>query len=290
LRTILDAFDGANLVALGERHWSRQHSEYRKALIRDPAFAREVNDIVIEFGNPLHQAVLDRYVNGEDVAAADLRRVWQDTTGPGAWDSPVYVDFLDAVRTENAGLPRGRRMRVLAADYPIDWSAISGPADLPNLDERDRSAAAIIQREVLDRGRRALVLFGSLHIYRNRPGTIVDLLKDRADAKWFVVVPIDGPTIEPGLVEVHKSVMGDLDASDVLEKSTKRIKVVDGKPVFVDGKVFEPGVRLRDVTDALLSFGDEPDESVAPPAGLYSGTEYGPEIDRRRKILLQKLR
>ena len=289
MRTILEAFDDANLVALGERHWSRQHSEFRKALIRDPTFARKVNDIVIEFGNPLHQAILDRYIDGEDVPAADLRRVWQDTTGLGAWDSPVYADFLDAVRTENAGLPRGRRLRVLAADYPIDWSAISGPADLPDLDERDRSAAAIIRREVLDRGRKALVIFGSLHIYRNRPGTVVELLKDRPDAKWFVVVPAEGIGA-PGLHDLNDGGVGDLPASDLLEKGTKRIKVVDGKPVLVDGKVFEPGVRVRDLTDALLSFGDEPDESVVPPAGLYAGTEYGREIDRRRRILLQKLR
>jgi hypothetical protein len=291
VRTILEAFDHVNLVALGERHWSRQHSEFRKALIRDPAFARKVNDIVIEFGNPLHQAILDRYVVGEDVPAADLRKVWQDTTQPGAWDSPVYEDFLVAVRVENTTLPRDGQLRVLAGDYPIDWSAITGPADLPDLDARDRSAAAIVQHEVLDRGRKALVLFGSAHVYRNRPGSVVDLLKDRADAKCFVVAPVSEATIEPGLVEVDKSSVGDLEASEVLEKGCKRIKVVDGKPVLVDGKpvfipVFESGVRVRDLTDALLSFGGERDESVEPPASLYAGTEYGREVERRRRILI----
>jgi hypothetical protein len=241
-----------------------------------------VNDIVIEFANPLHQATLDHFVEGDDVPPADLRKVWQDTTQPGAWDSPVYEEFLVAVRTENAKLPRDRRLRVLAADCPIDWSAIAGPADLPDLDARDRSAAAIIQREVLDRGRKALVLFGSAHLYRDSPGTLVDVLKDAAP--WFVVVAVADAAIDPGLIDVNTSSVGDLEAFELLEKGAKRIKFVDGKPVFIP--VFEPGIRVRQLVDALLSFGEEPDESVAPPAELYAGAEYGREIQRRRNILL----
>jgi hypothetical protein len=168
VQAILDAFGRVNLVALGERHWSRQHSEFRKALVRDPEFARKVNDIVIEFANPRYQATLDRFIDGEEIPPVELHKVWQETTQPGAWDSPVYEEFLHAVRTENARLPRGRRLRVLAADYPIDWSTITGPDDLPDdlthPGGRDRSAAAIVRREVLGRGRKALVLFGSLHL------------------------------------------------------------------------------------------------------------------------------
>jgi len=50
---VIGAFKGANLVALGERHWAREDSEFRLKLIRDPAFAATVTDIVIEFANPL---------------------------------------------------------------------------------------------------------------------------------------------------------------------------------------------------------------------------------------------
>ena len=60
MQTIVEAFDDVDLVALGERHWSRQHSEFRLALIRDPAFAQYVNDIVIEFGNPRYQPMLPK--------------------------------------------------------------------------------------------------------------------------------------------------------------------------------------------------------------------------------------
>jgi hypothetical protein len=171
-------------------------------------------------------------------------------------------------------------------------------------DERDNSAAAVIEREVLCRGRKALVLFGSAHIYRNRPGTVVDILRRNPKAKWFVVVPVCGPDLpsaisaekaspsSPEFVLLGHSPVGNLYANDLLEKGAKHVKLVDGKPLLVDGKpvlvpvqVFDSNVTMRQVADACLYFGDALPEFVQPPAALYNGTEYGKEVQRRRAIL-----
>jgi hypothetical protein len=298
---VIAAFKGANLVALGERHWAREDSEFRLKLIRHPAFAQIATDVVIEFANPLYQDLLDRFVNGEPVLPTELRRIWQDTTQPSAWDSPVYGDFLCTVREVNIAAPAGKRIHVLAGDQPIDWSlsSLSGLKD-----ERDNSAASVIEREILDRGRKALVLFGSAHIYRNRPGTVVDILRQNPKAKWFVIVPVGGPDLpsavsgnnalpsNPEFVLLSHSPVGGLYANDLLEKGTKRIQLVDGKPLFVDGRpvfvpvqVFESSLTVRQVADACLCFGSAPPEFVQPPSSLYSGTEYGREVQRRRAIL-----
>jgi hypothetical protein len=93
VQDVIGAFESANLVSIGERHWAREDSGFRLKLIRDPAFSRIVTDVVIEFANPLYQDFLDRFVNGEAVTPTDLRKIWQDTTQPGAWDSPVYEEF-----------------------------------------------------------------------------------------------------------------------------------------------------------------------------------------------------
>lgn len=106
--SLIAAFDTANLVALGEGHWAREDSRFRLSLVRNPAFARKVDDIVVEFANPVYQAVLDRFVAGGPVAAGELQPVWRDTTQPGAFDSPVYEEFLIAVR---AATPTSRRPR-----------------------------------------------------------------------------------------------------------------------------------------------------------------------------------
>src|SRR5579872_678382 len=49
VNTMLAAFDQVSLVALGERHWSREDATFRISLINSPSFVHKVNDIVIEF-------------------------------------------------------------------------------------------------------------------------------------------------------------------------------------------------------------------------------------------------
>jgi hypothetical protein len=146
------------------------------------------------------------------------------------------------------------------------------------------------------------VLFGAGHLYRNRPETIVDLLKQDSRAKWFIVVPVGGPGLpslltaitatagEPALLTLKGSAVGRLPAADVLEIGTKRLKTLDGKPVLQDGKpVFIPGfesdIEVGDLADACLYFGGAEPDFVQPPPGLYDRTEYGREIQRRRNIL-----
>jgi hypothetical protein len=96
VRTVIAAFDHVNLVGLGERHGALEDSQFRLRLIRDPEFSKKVNDIVIEFGNPLYRAVLDRFVDGDDVPYAELSEVWKNTTQrrSGAWNSPFTKSSL----------------------------------------------------------------------------------------------------------------------------------------------------------------------------------------------------
>ena len=303
IESVLAAFDTANLVALAERHWAKEDSRFRLQLIRSPSFPGKVNDIVVEFANPLYQSVLDGFINGDAVPADEVQQVWQNTSHPGAFDSPVYEEFLKSVRELNRRLSRDGRVRVLAADYPVDWRAVSTAADLEGaMSGRDEFAAGIIRREVLDKKRTALVIFGSAHLYRNRPDTIVDLLRGDARAKWFVVVPSSGPGLpdlitaneagvnDPALLNLDGTPLGLLAAAEVLEMGSKRLKTVDGKPVFRDGKpilvpAFEDQIKLGELADACLYFGAAQPEFVPPSAELYDGKEYGKEVERRRRIV-----
>src|ERR1044071_4012482 len=74
---ILNAFDKYRIVALGEAHALQEEHDFIQSLIRNPAFADKVNDVVVECGNALYQNILDRYIAGQDVPLAEVRQVWR---------------------------------------------------------------------------------------------------------------------------------------------------------------------------------------------------------------------
>jgi hypothetical protein len=167
---IVEAFGSHAVVALGnvEFRGNEQAHAFQVSLIRDPRFIAVADDILVEFGNSRYQDVMDRYIRGEDVPHDSLHRVWQDTTQVEfEWDLPIYEDVFRTVRAVNASLPRNRQLRVLLGDPPIDWEQIHSIRDLRQaMGDRDGYALTVLQREVLAKGRRALVIYGGQHLIR----------------------------------------------------------------------------------------------------------------------------
>ncbi len=187
---ILEAFRSHSIVAVDEgRHNNQAGYDFRLALIRDPRFAGTVNDIVVEAGSARYQDVMDRFTSGEDVPYEVLRQVWQNTTQPDAlWDSPIYEQFYRAVRTLNAGLPRARRIRVLLGEPPIDWGTIKGREDWnQQLLKQNEYPAEMIRREVLAKGRHALIVYGGGHLTRAEGRSIVGRLEQGAPGSIFTI-------------------------------------------------------------------------------------------------------
>src|SRR5512140_2177846 len=113
---VLAAFQEHPIVALGMNHLQQDEADFSLSVIRDPRFATVVNDIVVECGNPLYQAVLDRYIAGELVPIEQLQLVWRNTTQPGRCDPRQHRELIDAVREVNRGLPPSHRIRIVAGD------------------------------------------------------------------------------------------------------------------------------------------------------------------------------
>jgi hypothetical protein len=186
---ILDVFQTHPIIALDEgHHTNEQGADLRLKLLRDPRFPSVVNDIVVECGNALYQDVMDRFVTGEEVPYDTLKQAWQNTTQPhDVWDHVCYEEFFRAVRALNATLPQKQRLRVLLGDAPIDWSKVHSTKDFGEaLGGRDSHAAGLIQRETLAKGRRALVVYGGMHLMRGEPESIVDQL-ERGGTKVFTI-------------------------------------------------------------------------------------------------------
>jgi hypothetical protein len=306
---IIDAFRSHDLVALDEgQHRNEQAHHLRLKLIRQRSFADRVNDIVVEFGNARYQAVMDRYVRGENVPADELRPAWQDTTQFAVWDVPIFEEFFRAVREVNAALPADRRLRVLLADPPIDWAAVKTPADhFTWLRARDTHGAKLVQREVLARKRKALLIFGGRHLQRRNISanyepiagaeTVLSVLH-AAGAKIFAIWTATNPEPEshsadlstwpvPSLTLLRGTRVGQMDFAEFLPAGEARFAIIDGKPSPLPRDRFRV-VPMQEQFDALLYLGPLPTITVSKlPASLCANADYR-QMRRSRMLLVNQ--
>src|SRR5438045_2464618 len=176
---IVRVFDSYPVVAIAENHRNQQVHDFIVLLVSDPRFLEKVDDIVVEFGSARYQQVIDRYVAGDAVPDAELRRVWRDTVNILVWDAPVYERFFRTVRSVNQRR-RHRPLRVLLADPAVDWSQIQRREDWEQVAAiRDEHAAEVVEREVLTKRHRALLIFGSGHVTRDSAFEQNDAKPDR---------------------------------------------------------------------------------------------------------------
>jgi hypothetical protein len=162
---IMAAFATHPLVSIGEHHGLAQDGDFYNALVFDPRFAREVGNVVVEWGSAAHQNTLDRYLAGEDVPYPELREVWTDLIG--MYPASLYVmyaDFFAQVRRVNMNLAPDRRIKVWLGDPGVDFTRVKTPQDASPLSYgRDAVAVALIEREILAHGKRAVVIYGYPH-------------------------------------------------------------------------------------------------------------------------------
>jgi len=172
---ILAAFDKYEVVAMPQGHGMQDLNDFILTLIRNPAFSEKVNDIEVEFGNSLYQPILDRYIAGENVPFTEVQKVWRKDGQPAPGASAFVEQFFPLVRALNQKLPQRRRLRILAGDPPVDWDQIKSMDDIVRLVHRDASIASVMEKEVLSKHRKALMLFGTFHLMHGVDGSAVSL-------------------------------------------------------------------------------------------------------------------
>lgn len=303
---LLALFHTVPVVALGEAHWLDQQHRLIRELLFDERFAEAVDAVVVEFGNALHQPLIDRYLAGEDVAASELRRVWSECVGgwfSRAFESPVYAEFFETVRASRR-TGRSERPRVLLGDPPFDPQVGTGAVERA-LGQRDEHLAGIVAQEVLVRRHRALLVAGSGHLTRRsdlREGNVVQRLEREAPGCCTVVLPhyvfediaerrrADIERLErklerwkpPALALIHGTWLGEVDASLYLSDTAGRLEP-DGTEIEIRTPLLDDAgralehVSLAEVADAFLYLGPIASLTLAePPAGRAVSPRGGP--------------
>jgi hypothetical protein len=290
--SLIALFDSFDLVALGEWHNSPEDHDLRIRLIHHPDFPKRVRNIVVECGNSLYQDPLDRYIDGQDVPREEIRKVWRDTTQSpvSEGDGLACEPLLDDVRSLNRTLPPRMRIRILAGDPPIDWSKVKATEDFtPFLQRRDEFAAQRIEREILRKGQRALIVYGAGHVWRKNalnPAPNIATILDRDDpGKLFTVIRLGGlypdtarleslisKPERPLLIRLKGTPIGELDANEFI-----------GRDVPV--KLFPERLGIAEVADACVYSGKTPDTSVRSRESREQDAAWEAERERRRALM-----
>ena len=294
---IIDAFRTYNIVTLTDPHGHVQVQAFLLSLVRDSRFPEAVNDVVIETASARYQDTIDRFVRGDDVERAALRKAWEDHTVPNSLGVQAEQLIL-AVRAVNASRAENRRLRVIAGDPPIDWDNITAPRDGKRWTElRDSYPADLIRRQVLDRGRRALVVYGQGHLQRRQivanydmstwqAQTVVSLLERDHAARIFNVW-----TLLDRNVEIPEGVLSWRVPSMALLRGTTlgardfglySRGLGDGSRFGVKGSQLVPiprdewkMMRMEDQFDALLFLGPPASMTTAPvPSALCQDADF----------------
>ena len=297
ITAIIEAFRTHNVVTLTDPHGNVQVQAFLVSLLRDPRFPEAVNDIVIETASARYQDAIDRFVRGDNVETAILRQAWENHTVANSLGVQAE-ELIRAVRTVNSSLTEARQLRVIAGDPPIDWDNITSGQDGRRwIELRDSYPADVVRRQVLDRGRRALVVYGQGHLQRRQivanydmstwqAQTVVSLLERDHDARIFNIWTLVDRDVElpegvmswrvPSLAVLRGTTLGARDFglySRGLGDGT-RFGVKGGQLVPVAREEWKT-MRMEDQFDALLYLGPPASMTTATvPAALCADTDF----------------
>jgi hypothetical protein len=247
--------------------------------------------------------VVDRYVAGADVDPDELARAWRDTAVPLAWDSPLYAEFFAAVRAANDGRSASEQLRLVLGEAAIEWERVRTPADYGVFADRSGLFAATVEREVLARGRRALLVIGGMHVLRRdarnafaeeppRAPGVGQWLALRFPGKSFALWSVPATNALgargsgwplPAFGPLAGRPLGAESFGLVAPQGVQVQRVVDGQKIWVPltSDAWPP---LERMADALLHLGPTRTQ-VPPPDELFADAARVDELRRRCGIV-----
>ncbi len=295
---ILKTFDSYEVVGMSEAHDLKDVDDLILDLIRTPEFPEKVNDIVVECGNMRYQALLDRYIAGEAVAFTDVQKVWRNTTQPMCGQSGFFEQLYPLVRAINTQLPPAKRLRIVAADPPIDWDQVHEAKDIAPFQDRDANIASVMEKEILSQHHKALMLFGIFHLLHGSGpdvGDAVTIYERRYPGRTFVISDLGyygtdsqntvprslSQSVGPTLLLTKGTPVGSLSLSAFLPTPITTDQNCNVVNEF-DGTTPKP---VNALLDAFLDLGPQTLRLREPvPADIGLDTAYMTEWLRRLKV------
>jgi hypothetical protein len=268
-------FDTHQFVFMGSTHgWKKQH-DFQLCLLSRPAFQRRVTDVMVEWGNPVYQDLVDRYLlRLEPIPIDSLAPVWVNTDAPDLWGRLTLMPaFYEAVRAINEHLEPARRIRVIGGNEPIDWSRVQTAEDVARYPYKSNWAAHVIMEHYApEPSRKLFIIYGEGHI--NRRGTLTAEARQKVSLdQWFVVGVIRERGADGNLI----AKLGD--PAQPFYAGAARL--VAAAPYPRDLGIARQGPLLS-VLNAVAYLGPEPDRSMSHIVDLTPAQQA--EVARHNQI------
>lgn len=296
-------YDTHSLIFMGEWHRNAQQHEFLRALVRDPRFLCRTDDIVIESGNARLQPIADRWSAGEPVSEAELVSMYRETIVMFAWNAPMYRAFYETVRDVNMKRLCPHPVRLVLGDPAFDWAKIDNVEQLKAVADRDQFFADVVDREVLAKKHRALLISGALHALKSYPKrdpgdtdgfaepSAAELIEKKHPGAMFIVglvtTPAAAETMKmpppPSFRVVKGSALAKLNFSIIAPAWNAKPVIVNGKH---DWKLEDSNAwsTMGHVVDGVLYLGGD-ETRVFPPASIYLEPVYQAELRRRAALI-----
>jgi hypothetical protein len=254
-------FDTHQFVFMGSTHgWKKQH-DFQVCLLSRPAFQRRVTDVMVEWGNPVYQDLVDRYIlRLEAIPIDSLAPVWVNTDAPELWGRLALMPaFYQAVRAINERLEPARRIRVIGGNEPIDWSRVQTAEDVARYAYKSNWAAHVIMEHYApEPSQKLFVIYGEGHV--NRRGTLTAEARQKVSLdQWFMV----------GVIR-ERGADGDLIArlDDPAQPFFAGADKLVSTPPYPRDLATARQEPLQSVVNAVVYLGPEPDRSMSNTVDL----------------------
>ena len=295
-------YDSHPLIFMGEWHRNAQQHVFLRELISDPRFLCRTDDIVIESGNARLQPLADAWASGKDVSEADLVSMYRETQVPFVWNAPMYRQFYETVRDVNMRHVCPHPVRLLLGDPSFDWAKIENAEDLKKVQDRDEAYADVIDREVLAKKHRALLISGIPHALRKLPPatsaddgftgpTVAQIIEQKHPGAMFVVALVTTPAAAetmqmpppPSFRIVRGSALAKINFALIAPATKATPVIINGKHEWkLDGTQAWPP--MGEFIDGVLYLGGD-ETRVFPSPSTYLEPTYQKELRRRMRIL-----
>lgn len=286
---ILSKLNKYKLVMYGEVHRRKASWDFLQEVAKDRRFAKRTGVIFMEMASN-KQKDLDSFFANDTINTELLLDVFRDYMDIG-WNDKGMFDFVKCIWQINRNLPDNRKIKVIAADTPRQFSTFLSRADMIKYDskyDRDEFMANTILNYLESRkdNRNALFIVGTGHTCKTTKSA-GSLLSKKMSQNLYTIFQ-HSPRVEEGAAKYERIRHGIFDYSFYKLGDNPRAFDLKGSPFGnepFDGLNYEGSGTYLDNYDGYIFFGSLDSE----PNGeclydLYTD-KFITEMDRRLQLV-----